>query len=105
MKSIFSQSEHPNFENFLVELRPDPLNTLKTHKNFIVVWKNQGILSFLETGHPVNNNSCCGSVKHRFGPEEKLSRQNQIFVAIPKILFYPLYSVIINSRIFSGRIY
>ena len=47
VKFIFSQSEHPNFENVLGE------HVLEswTHKNLIVVWKSQGISSLLESGH------------------------------------------------------
>ena len=42
VKLIFSQSEHHNFENFLVEHAPRPLSTvLDTHKKLVVVWKSQ----------------------------------------------------------------
>ena len=41
---VFSQTEHPKFENFLEEHAPRlPLTVLETHKNLIVVWKSQGI--------------------------------------------------------------
>ena len=53
MKFIFSQSEHPHFENFLGDHAPRaPLTVFDTHKNLIVVWKSQGISSILETGDP-----------------------------------------------------
>ena len=54
VKFILSEFEHPNFETFLGEHAPrSPLTVLDIHKNLIVVWKSQGISSFLETGHPV----------------------------------------------------
>ena len=58
---IFSQSEHPNFENFLWEHAPDPLNSLGHTQEFNrsreKSGKCQGILSVLESGHPDNESS------------------------------------------------
>ena len=34
MKFIFSQSEHPNFENFLGSIPPDPINSLRQTQEF-----------------------------------------------------------------------
>ena len=43
VKSIFSQSKHPDFENFPGEHASKPPNVvLDTHENLIVVWKSQG---------------------------------------------------------------
>ena len=83
MEFIFSQSEHPNFENFLGEHAPGPpLTVLDTHKNLIVVWKSQGISSLLETGHPANG----------FGAVCKceFSRIHTVYFRTLRMLIHPL---------------
>ena len=52
VKFIFSQSEHTDFKNFLGACPQISLIVLDRHKNLILVWKSQGISSFLDTGHP-----------------------------------------------------